>query len=157
MAVAEYVCQLLDAKAGFETVSVKEEATKLRLLGRVPAAAQLSWKAVRLALLLAGETEKDRPWSCDVSRQYFLVDGVERYAWRLIIQSAGTPLDVLLPELIELFGRVNVPAGPGQPEEEVPLYGSSSLRTALKKGKGAQGVLKAVVGRDAAEVIRQGG
>jgi hypothetical protein len=143
MAVAEYVCQLLDAKAGFETVSVKEEATKLRLLGRVPAAAQLSWKAVRLALLLAGETEKDRPWSCDVSRQY--------------IQSAGTPLDVLLPELIELFGRVNVPAGPGQPEEEVPLYGSSSLRTALKKGKGAQGVLKAVVGRDAAEVIRQGG
>jgi hypothetical protein len=112
MAVAEYVCQLLDAKAGFETVSVKEEATKLRLLGRVPAAAQLSWKAVRLALLLAGETEKDRPWSCDVSRQYFLVDGVERYAWRLIIQSAGTPLDVLLPELIELFGRVNVPASP---------------------------------------------
>jgi hypothetical protein len=156
MALAENICQLLGAKAGFEVVSVKEETTKLRLLGRVPAAAQAAWKVVRLSLLKASSSGT-REWNCDISRQYFLIDGVERYAWRLIIQSPSVALDGLERELFELIGTAPTPARQDQLVEEVPLYGSSSLRTALKKGKGAQGVLKAVVGREAADMFKQGG
>lgn len=141
--------QVLRARGGYEVVSRTEGPTQLRLLGRVPSELMDSWKVVMHHLLNLSERSS---WSIDISKQYFLRHGKLVYGWRTIIQ--GPDVSSRLSEISDAIR--NAPRAKVIIEEQ-RLVGVSANRNSPKGGKGAQGVLTAVVGPMAIAAQRAGG
>ena len=80
----------LHQRAGFECLedggSTVVKGVQLRLLGRVGQSAEKSWKRVRNQIHMAVRAGK--PWSADISRWYFPLEGTdsEVFAWRVLFQ-----------------------------------------------------------------------
>lgn len=146
--VAEFA-QMLKMRSGFELVSHTDTPNQVRMLGRVPNNMMESWKVIMHRLL----TESERSsWSVDISKQYFLRHSRLVYGWRIILQ--GQDVGSRLPELSEVVS--NAPRAKVIVEEQ-RLYGASANRNAPRGGKGAQGVLTAVVGPMAIAAQRSSG
>jgi hypothetical protein len=77
----------------------------------------------------------------DISKQYFLRNERVLFGWRLIFQGEGVAEH--LPKICEAVS--NAPRAKAVVEEQ-PLAGARGDRNAPRGGKGAQGVLGAVVG-----------
>ncbi len=137
MNFAELV-RVLKMRGGFDLVSQSVTENQLRILGRVPKDMMNAWLVVIHQLLGRSETAS---WSVDISKQYFLRNGKVLYGWRIIIQAQQ--VEGHLGAICEAIS--NTPR-PKVIVEEQRLYGASSNRNSPKGGKGAQGVLSAVVG-----------
>jgi hypothetical protein len=135
----EQLYAALSKRAGFEVVNTTGSQTQLRVLGRVQGSENTArWLLVveRLLVKAAGA-----PWSIDISKQYFLRGEKLLYGWRVILQAPD-----LAPHFDAIVAAVNsTPARVAVVSDEVPLNASPN-RNALRNGKGAQGVLTAVVG-----------
>ena len=138
MADRKQLYAALGSRAGFETVSETATDQQLRVIGRVSQQGMPNWLIVIQQLLL---NQEDAPWNVDISKQYFLRGGKVLYGWRLIFQ--GEELESYLDQIIEI---VHGSPHAKRTVDEVPLVGCSPDRNVPKRGKGAQGVLGAVVG-----------
>ncbi len=128
----------LNNRGGFELVSHSVADSQIRLLGRVHRESMGPWLVLLQHLL---SLESDRPWSLDVSKNYFLKNKQVVFAWRVLIQAPDVAQH--LPSLVHAV--LNAPRARMVVEEQ-PLVGASASRGDLVRGKGAQGVLKAAVG-----------
>lgn len=141
--------RLLKLRGGYELVNHNATPTQIRMLGRVPKEMMGSWLLVAHRLLSVSE---GAAWSVDISKQYFLRSNRILFAWRIILQ--GEDLDAQMIALCEAIS--NAPR-PKTIVEEQRLYGASPDRNMPRGGKGAQGVLTAVVGPMAIAQQRAGG
>lgn len=130
--------QLLKMRGGFEAVNQVTGDNQIRMLGRVPNEMMKAWLVVIHQLLTLSNKSA---WSADISKQYFLRGDRVLFAWRVIFQ--GEKIQEHLPAIAEVV--TNSPR-PRNTVEEQPLVGVSANRNSPKSGKGAQGVLNAVVG-----------
>ena len=137
MNFAELV-RILKMRGGFDVVNHAITKNQIRVLGRVPKDMMNAWLVIIHHMLSHSEAAA---WSVDISKQYFLRNGRVLFGWRLIIQ--GDDIEQHLPSICEALS--NTPR-PKVIVEEQKLYGASSNRNAPRGGKGAQGVLTAVVG-----------
>lgn len=137
MNLAEFV-RLLKMRGGFELVNHNSTVNQVRILGRVPKESMNSWLVIIHQLLKLSESSS---WSADISKQYFLRQGRVLFGWRVILQ--GENVEGYMGVLCEAVS--NAPR-PKVILEEQRLYGASPDRNAPRGGKGAQGVLTAVVG-----------
>lgn len=127
----------------FEIVGPPKEGEKqIRFVGRVRIrAVSRAWGTQYVDALVRASTGNAR-WSVDVSRYYFEKDNEVIWAWRIIIQAAGVPMESALDEILRalrLSGRAAAPA-PVAELEEIPLVSPSLLRNlslSQTKGKGA--------------------
>lgn len=139
----------LKRKAGFECLPPEDggvtlvRGTQLRLLGRVSQPAEKSWKRVRHQIQLAVRAGK--PWTADISRWYFLLDGTEQelFAWRLLFQAqGGGPIDQHLADILETITAVPVVPTVDVMEFPIPVANQRNLSTAGgKRGAGAIGTV----------------
>jgi len=141
--------QTLKMRSGYELVSCSEAPNQVRILGRVPGEMMDTWKVMMSALLDASERAS---WNIDISKQYFKRQGHLVFGWRIILQ--GQDVADRLLEVCEVVS--NAPRAKVVVEEQ-RLYGASANRNAPRGGKGAQGVLTAVVGPMAIAAQRSGG
>lgn len=138
MSAKEQIVAALSNKAGFEVIRDNDGPNQIRLFGRVRQPRMPGWLNVIRDLLLAAE---DEPWSIDISRQYFLRGKKLFFGWRLILQ--GQDISQHVPQICKIVRAVDV--SPGRELDEVPLHASPN-RNALRNGRGAQPMEKAVVG-----------
>lgn len=137
----------LQRKAGFECLSAEDggvtlvRGVQLRLLGRVPAAAEKSWKRVRNQIQLAVRAGK--PWTADISRWYFLLEGTDQelFAWRILLQSpGGAPIAEHFVDILSTITTVPVVPTVDVMEFPIPVANQRNLNTAGgKRGAGAIG------------------
>jgi hypothetical protein len=107
-----------------------------------------TWLKVMEQLLTAMDTHD---WNVDLSKQYFMRGEKLLYGWRVIFQ--GEEVAQHLDEIAKIV--MSAPLAQKQ-LDEVPL-GASPDRNALRAGKGAQPLNKAVVGPLALKTLPTGG
>jgi len=124
----------------FEIVGTpKEDERQIRIVGRVRGRAVSRTWATRYVEALVRASTGNPKWGVDVSRYYFEQNNEVIWAWRIIIQAAGIPMESALDEILRtlrLSGRP-VEAHPTVELEEVPLIAARQTRNVLVKGKGA--------------------
>ncbi len=133
----EALLAALQNKAGFEAVDKHNSANQLRLFGRVSPQKMPMWLETIRSLLLASDRAG---WNLDVSRQYFLRGEKLFFGWRLILQ--GNNIEQHISAAHAVVQQVRVAA---REIEEVPLNARPD-RNALRNGRGAQEMGKAIVG-----------
>ena len=138
---------VLGKRIGFEVKAETVSSSQMRLVGRIPQANMANWLVIMQRLLLRADKS---PWKVDISKQYFLSSGKVLFGWRLIFQGEG-----IAGYLSEISQTVDGAPKARVEIDEVPLHASPS-RNALVRGKGAQGVLTAVVGPLAAQKSNMG-
>mgnify|MGYP001209092877 CR=1 FL=1 len=132
--------QLLQARGNFETVKNQPAEDQLVLLGRIPNTAVDQWLIIVHSLLEWGASSGV---VMDVSRQYFLKSGKVVYAWRLIIRAKGVEKHYgQIAAILNRAPRVAVRLS------SFPIPATTS-RNNLRRGKGVQSPLTAVVGKAA--------
>lgn len=138
----EQLFTVLAKKAGFEVVNATGNQAQLRVLGRVQGSENTArWLLVVERLLMKAV---GAPWNIDISKQYFLRGEKLLYGWRVILQSPD-----LTPHFSTIVSTVNsTPSRVAVVSDEIPLNANPN-RNALRNGKGAQGVLTAIVGPSA--------
>ena len=139
---AKELIRVLQQKGGFECLEdggcTFVRGVQLRLLGRVPQVAEKSWKRVRNQVQLAVRAGK--PWTVDISRWYFLLDGTEQelFAWRLLFQvPGGADIEQHLPDILATV--TTVPVVPTVDVMEFPIPAAS--RRDLSTAGGKRGVV----------------
>lgn len=137
MNFAELV-RVLKMRGGFDVVNQSVTTNQIRILGRVPKDMMNAWLVIIHHMLSHSEAAS---WSVDISKQYFLRNGRVLFGWRVIFQ--GEQIEQHLPMICEAIS--NTPR-PKVIIEEQRLHGASANRNSPRGGKGAQGVLTAVVG-----------
>jgi hypothetical protein len=122
--------EALHTRFGFETVNQNVGQRQVRVVGRIAPEYRRNW-VVGIQHLLS--QEQNRPWSVDISRQYFLRNGVVVWGWRLIFQHediAGMCADIIATISNAPRARFEV--------EEQALPGVTGQRTMMTSGgKGA--------------------
>lgn len=89
MSSLDQLLAALRKRVGFEAVTQNQTPNQLRLLGRIPADALglngNNWKIIKRLLLKA---MKERPWTVDISKSYFIQEETDKlvYAWRILFQ-----------------------------------------------------------------------
>jgi hypothetical protein len=132
----------LHRRAGFEMVAHTLAPTRLRILGRLPLDRQgmnmSNWKVLMERLLTA--SEQGRPWSVDLSKNYFKKGGRIVYAWRVIFQG-----DAIAMHLTDIINVVKTSPGARIPEPEfVTLHGLPPDRNNTAGGKAGAGPVGSV-------------
>lgn len=148
MTLAELV-NILKMRGGFDLVNHQADEKQIRMLGRVPKQMMNSWLVVVHHMLSVSEKSA---WNIDVSKQYFLRGGRVIFAWRLIIQA-----DDVESKLEHICNAITNAPRAKHIIEEQPLVGARPDRNSPQHGKGAQGVLGAVVGPMAIAQQQMGG
>ncbi len=149
MTTVKDIVGALQQKAGYTTLSVEEKPNKLTLMGRQPPGnMQANWRLLRGYLWLAANGKKStRPWKVDISCVYFVaeeVDGVQRYAWRLIF--TAPELQNHYRDICSVIGSSPLasPRGLSLDEMEVPLPGASAKRNSPEGGRRGAGPIGTV-------------
>jgi len=140
----------LHARGGYEIVNETVREGSLRLSGRVkPLSRVPQWLEVVQALYLAGEASSD--WDVDLSKQYFVREEL-RFAWRVILQGEG--IESRVDDIVNIvLSAPSTRTGQAQSASNavwsVPLVGAGQDRNNAdtSRGKGAQPMLKAAIGR----------
>jgi hypothetical protein len=124
---------------------------RVRIMGRVDDKMMLSSWLPSVRNLHLASIRSD--WPVDISKLYFVHGDDDELvcSWRIILEDGA--LDHL-EELTEAV--INAPRGTATVETQ-KLYGAGMHRLALRQGKGAQGVLNAMVGPAAAAAAKRGG
>jgi hypothetical protein len=117
----------LRTRFGFEVLEPTITDTQVRALGRVRPQDAARWKAGREHIL---SVEGRAAWSVDISRKYFLRDGVEVYAWRIIFQ--GPALAAHAQHIVSTLR--GVPQPQVQVEEQLIFRGKRPLMNSNGKG-----------------------
>lgn len=130
MSTPDQLLQALNRRFGFETVTQSVGTKQLRVVGRVGADHKRNW-LVGIQHLLT--QEQSRPWSVDISRQYFLRNGVVVWGWRLIFQHED--LEALYADVISAIN--NAPRARFEVEEQALPGVSGQRHTMTSKGKGS--------------------
>lgn len=138
MSAKEQLVTILSSKVGFEVINDHDSPKQIRLFGRVRQPRMPGWLNVIRDLLLAAE---NNPWSIDISRQYFLRGKKLFFGWRVILQ--GQDIAQHVTQVCKVIRAADVTTG--KELDEVPLHASPD-RNALRNGRGAQPMEKAVVG-----------
>ena len=136
----------LGTRIKYEVVQCTGGPKQIRLVGRVLPPDVPQWLEVVNRLL-----QPNDGWAIDISKQYFLKAGKTVFGWRLILQGEdiNSSLDSVLQTALSA-PRVQVEL------DEYTLAGVGADRNAASansRGKGAQDVNKAVIGRAAASMM----
>ena len=138
---------------GYEVVSHNLSPKQLRMMGRVRNPLVAGWLMVVDRLI---EVSATKPWSIDISKHYFRKPKL-MFAWRVIVQVED---DSDVSEFFPEIGKVVLTTPKAkQVVDEIPLIGARADRntpSAGNRGKGAQGVFKAVTGPAAAAALTRG-
>lgn len=138
----------LTKKVGYEVVTESYSDQQVRIEGRLPQSQMPLWLAVMNALMTRANSSE---WNIDISKHYFVRGDDVRFAWRIIIQSPDVPA-----HLSDIVNTIMTTRPPFAEVMEVPLHANPN-RNAPVRGKGAQGVLSAVVGPMAFAQQKAGG
>jgi hypothetical protein len=155
------IAMALQRKAGFECleeggITVVRDV-QLRLMGRVPQSAEKSWKRVRNQIQQAVRAGK--PWTADISRWYFLLDGTdtELFAWRILLQAAGgAAIAQFYDDILSVIATVPVVAQVDVMEFPIPSASRRNMSTeGGRRGAGPAGSV--AFGPNAVRNKNQGG
>jgi hypothetical protein len=149
--------QILLQKVGYEVVVPTEEPGRLRLMGRIPADKEErnmgNWKLVMDRVL---EAAFDRPWTVDISKNYFKKGKGQPvvFAWRIIFAHAD-----IAQHYADIVNIIRTAPSSARTEvTEMPLPGSSVHRNSTAGGKRGAGVSGSIpVGPLAAQQKNMGG
>lgn len=130
MSTPDQLLQALNRRFGFETVTQNVGTKQIRVVGRVSPDYKRNW-LVGIQHLLT--QEQSSPWSVDISRQYFLRNGVVVWGWRLIFQHED--LEAMCTDVIATVS--NAPRARFEVEEQALPGVSGQRHTMTSKGKGA--------------------
>ena len=145
MSTTKDIATALQRKAGFECLEdggiTVVRGVQLRLMGRVPQSAEKSWKRVRNQIQQAVRAGK--PWTADISRWYFLLDGTdtELFAWRILLQAAGgADIEQHYADILSVISTVPVVAQVDVMEFPIPAANRRDMSTAGgRRGAGVAG------------------
>ena len=113
-----HVYHELNRRTGAELVNETPSEHQVRVVFRVPkGAGTRTWLLLMDRLL---EVSEKAPWTLDVSKQYFRLNGGLRYCWRIIFQGQG--MQAHDQQIASSFQSVRAPASAQL--TEVPLHGS---------------------------------
>jgi hypothetical protein len=128
---------VLASKAGFEPIEEQVGDNRIRYFGRVRPHNMGTWlETMRSLLVASGQSQ----WTADLSKQYFLRGDKVFFGWRIIIQ--GPDVAQHLAHIVQVVNAAKIVE---HQLDEVSLHAPPN-RNALHNGKGAQGMLNAVVG-----------
>jgi hypothetical protein len=136
---------------GFEVRQSKEADNQLRVVCRVPLdpVNTSRWLQLMERLLLRAE---HAAWDVDCSKQYFMRGGTLTFGWRLILQGQG-----IAQHLSDIISVLTMIPTTTRELDEVHLHAGPNRNALSPTGKGAQGVLTAVVGPVAHRQLQQQG
>ena len=128
------VYSALMQKCGFEVLEEKETSKQLRICGRSHLD-KWPFFAPVIHQLLTISHRPGNPWTCDISKQYIVHEGMVRYTWRLIFQAADLPAQY--QSIVAAITGAAQPARVELTRQLLPGYKEGDVRGGFnERGKG---------------------